>query len=111
MTKSDDRGDAFFEALAQPTQPEPRAPARLKARVYSALMRQAAEEGRMRSLTETREAGSALCIFEKFVQSLPLGARFDSLNFCRFCSGRLMGEHMDEAPIPWKCCPYADFHH
>jgi hypothetical protein len=110
MSKQSDRDDVFFEALAGPTRPEPRAPARLKARLYSALLQQAADEGRLRSLGDTREAGFALCVFERFVQSLPLGARFDSLNFCRFCSGRIMGELMDEAPIPWRCCPYADFH-
>jgi hypothetical protein len=102
--------DAFFERLAEPAASEPRAPARLKSRVYSALMRRAAEDRPLRSLTATKEAGHALCVFERFVQILPLGNRFDSANFCLPCHGRILGENMDSAPIFWKGCPYAGFH-
>jgi len=110
MDRSDVDDETFFEDLARPAPTEPRAPARLKSRVYSALMRRAAEGGRLRSLTATKEAGSTLCVFEEFCQVLPLGARFDALNFCRACHGRIVGENMDRAPIFWKGCPYADFH-
>lgn len=101
--------EAFFERLAEATGPELRAPSRLKSRVYSALMRQAAETGPLRSLTATEEAGHRLCVFEKFIQILPVGAKLDSVNYCRFCHGRVLGERIEGAPISWKGCPYADF--
>ncbi|HEY3202132.1 MAG TPA: hypothetical protein VGL03_00595 [Thermoanaerobaculia bacterium] len=111
MGNSDEIEDeAFFERLAQAEPSALRAPARLKSRVYSALMREAAEAAPLRSLTATEAAGHRLCVFEKFVQILPLGARLDSVNYCRFCHGRVLGENMDSAPIFWKGCPYADFH-
>ncbi|MGH9317915.1 MAG: hypothetical protein ACRD1P_12520 [Thermoanaerobaculia bacterium] len=111
MSSSDDpKDDAFFELLARASPSELRAPARLKSRVYSALMRRAAEAGPLRSLTDTQEAGNRLCVFEKFVQILPVGTRLESINYCRFCHGRVLGENMDSAPIFWKGCPYADFH-
>ena len=111
MSSSDDvRDDAFFEHLARASPSELRAPARLKARVYSALMRQAVKSAPLRSLTATEEAGHKLCVFEKFIQILPVGEKLESLNYCRFCHGRILGEGMDSAPIFWKGCPYADFH-
>ncbi len=101
--------EAFFERLAQAVRPGLRAPSRLKSRIYSGLMRQAAESGPLRSLTATESAGHELCVFEKFVQILPLGAKLDSVNYCRFCHGRVLGERIEGAPIPWNGCPYAEF--
>ena len=75
MDRRDVDDEMFFEDLARSVPTEPRAPARLKSRVYSALMRRAAEQGPVRSLTATKEAGSTLCVFEEFCQILPLGAR------------------------------------
>ena len=110
MNNADDRNDDFFERVSEPAPSHLRAPARLKSRIYSALMRRAAEAGPLRSLTATEEVGYALCVFEKFVQILPLGTTLDSLNYCRVCHGRILGEKLDSAPIFWKGCPYADFH-
>ena len=101
--------ETFFERLAEATRPGLRAPSRLKSRVYSALVRRSAQARPLRSLTATEEAGHELCVFEKFVQILPVGTRLDSVNYCRFCHGRVLAEMMDNAPIFWKGCPYADF--
>jgi hypothetical protein len=101
--------EAFFERLAEATRPGLRAPSRLKSRVYSALVRRSAQARPLRSLTATKEAGYKLCVFEKFVQILPVGTRLDSVNYCRFCHGRVLAETLDNAPIFWKGCPYADF--
>ena len=101
--------EAFFERLAEGTHSGLHAPSRVKARVYSALMRRAAQARPLKSLTATEEGGHRLCVFEKFVQILPVGTRLDSVNYCRFCHGRVLAEMMDNAPISWKGCPYADF--
>ena len=101
--------DAFFERLAQAPRSDLFASSRLKSRIYSALMQAAAQAGPLRSLTATESAGQRLCVFEKFVQILPVGARLDSVNYCRFCHGRVLGELIEGAPISWKGCPYAEF--
>jgi len=103
--------DTAFERLADATRSNVPAPARLKSQVYSALMRQAAAAGPLRSLTATKQAGQELCVFEKAVQILPVGARFDSLNYCRACHARVLAEHLERAPVFWAGCPYAGFHH
>ena len=109
MTDLSRNDDVPFERLAAVENRELRAPSRLKARVYSALMRSAAQTGQMESLTSTEAAGGSLCVFEKFVQILPLPAKMDTLNYCRFCHGRLLGEAVEGAPLFWKGCPYAQF--
>lgn len=103
------RDDDFFEWLAGAERPELRASSRLKSRVYSALLREAARERRMESLTQTRVHGGCLCVFETVVQILPLGNEIDKLNYCRFCHGRVLAEALEGAPLFWAGCPYADF--
>jgi hypothetical protein len=102
-------GHAFFETLAgiEPTQL--RAPSRLKARVYSALMREATRERRLLPLAASEAAGHCLCVFERFVHGLPLPAAMDRLNYCRFCHPRWMAELIEGAPVFWTGCPYSDF--
>jgi hypothetical protein len=85
------------------------APARLKARVYSALMRQEAEEGSLMSLAENKSRGQSLCVFEELVQITPVGERAKSLNICRVCHARVLAEQMEHAPIFWPGCPYVAF--
>ncbi len=84
------------------------APARLKAKVYSALMRQQAETGPLLSLTETSARGHKLCVFEELVRIAPLGERAKSLNICRVCHARVLAEHIENAPIYWSGCPYVE---
>jgi len=84
------------------------APARLKAKVYSALMLQQAETGPLLSLTETSACGHKLCLFEELVRIAPVGEAAKSLNICRVCHARVLAEHMGNAPIYWSGCPYVE---
>jgi hypothetical protein len=98
-------GAADFSAAA----PE-RAPARLKAKIYSALVNHQSETGPLLSLAATKAAGRGLCVFEHAVSSLPVGERIGSMNPCRVCHARVLAERVDHAPIFWPHCPYAGFH-
>jgi len=106
--------DRFFLALAintaRPEQAVDRAPARLKSRIYSALVSCQASIGPLLSLSETRAAGRGLCVFESALCVPPAGERINSLNPCRVCHARVLGERLESAPIFWRHCPYAEFH-
>ncbi|MEO8724682.1 MAG: hypothetical protein ABI383_01040 [Acidobacteriaceae bacterium] len=107
------RNDAAFARLAkaiEPIEPEDCASSsRLKSRIYSALMRQAASAGPLRSLAETKAEGHGLCLWEELVRISPLPAGYKRLNLCHLCHARVLGEAMENAPLPWKDCPYAKF--
>jgi hypothetical protein len=105
--------DPWFERLAEATAdstPE-HAPARLKSRVYSALVSRMAESGSLLDLRDTKNSGGRLCVFETTLTALPFGANVSSMNPCRICHARVLGERMEHAPIFWPGCPYAEFHH
>src|SRR5262245_38552785 len=103
--------DLWFERLGDEGRLEPQehAPARLKSKVYSALVASMAETGPLLDLTITKEAGGHLCVFENSVALLPVAA-LRSMNPCRVCHARVMGERMAHAPIFWPGCPYSEFH-
>jgi hypothetical protein len=105
--------DLWFEQLAEAAGQltAQRAPAKLKSRTYSAMVAQMAESGPLLDLTETRSSGGQLCIFETTLTLLPRGTNVSSMNPCRICHARILGERMDQAPIFWPGCPYAEFHH
>jgi hypothetical protein len=86
------------------------APARLKARIYSTLVRRQQESGPLSSLTETKAEGRNLCVFEQAWTLAPVGEGMKRLNLCRVCHARLLAEKMEKAPIYWSGCPYVDFH-
>jgi len=98
----------FWEEVAEATDVERRAPTRLKSRIYSALMRQAAASGPLRPLGACEQAGGTLCVFEKLAHAAALGS-LDELNYCRACHARVLGERVERAPLAWHGCPYADF--
>ena len=104
----------LFERLAESTDRwdvDPRvASARLKARIYSTLLRRQQESGPLSSLTETKAEGRGLCVFEQAWTLAPVGAGMKHFNLCRVCHARLLAEKMEKAPIYWSSCPYADFH-
>jgi hypothetical protein len=87
-----------------------RAPARLKSKVYSAVINRLANTGPLLDLVETRAGGRALCVFEHAVAILPVGTTVKAMNPCRVCHARVAGERMDHAPIFWPGCPYSEFH-
>jgi hypothetical protein len=106
--------DRWLEQLAEEvdfhTADLARAPARLKARIYSALMNRLSRTGPLLGLAATRAAGERLCIFEEAIALLPVGERIGSTNPCRVCHARVLAERVDRAPIFWPHCPYAEFH-
>ncbi|MBK9166080.1 MAG: hypothetical protein IPM24_01300 [Bryobacterales bacterium] len=101
--------DQFFEALAAETGEGERAPSRLKARLYTALIREQQKQGPLASVTETRQHGRDLCVFEDLVQIAPVGQKAKSLFFCQVCHARLLAESFENPPIWWPHCPYAEF--
>jgi hypothetical protein len=105
--------DLWFERLAETSGDarKERAPARLKSRIYSALVARMAESGPLLDLADTRRSGARLCVFEAALAVLPIGSNVGSINPCRICHARVMGERMENAPIFWPGCPYSEFHH
>jgi hypothetical protein len=102
--------DKFMELMAgrvDLSRPE-RAPARLKAKVYSALVRQQAKSGPLMSRTQWGAGGRALCVFEELVRIAPVGESAKSRNMCSVCHARLLAEHFENAPIYWNGCPYVE---
>ena len=85
------------------------ASSRLKSRIYSNLVEAQAASGPLRSVTETRAEGRELCVFEELVHIAPVGESAKRRNPCRVCHARLLGEHVENAPIYWPHCPYVLF--
>jgi hypothetical protein len=86
-----------------------RAPARTKARIYSALISEQQATGPLRSLSETEGAGHRLCVFEKLVQIAPVKEEAKAPFFCSVCHARVLAEKVENAPIFWSGCPYVLF--
>ena len=103
--------DTWFTQLAE-TEPaaEERAPARLKSKIYSAIVMRMAGATPLLDLRETRKDGGHLCVFEQSIALLPAGTGIRSMNPCRLCHARVLGERMNHAPIFWPGCPYSEFH-
>jgi hypothetical protein len=105
--------DLWFEHVAAVTgaTTDERAPARLKSKIYSAMVARLSEAGPLLDLAETRRNGCGrLCVFEQLLTALPVSSGVPQMNPCRVCHARVLGERMDRAPIFWPGCPYAEFH-
>ena len=106
--------DLWFQRLADTTgrADEEVAPAHLKSKVYSSLVTSMAQSGPLLDLRNVRDAGGHLCVFEQALAVLPAGAGagVGSMNPCRICHARILGEHLAHAPIFWPGCPYSEFH-
>ncbi len=100
--------DRFFEGLAAEP-PATVASSRLKSKIYSALVLAQAATGPLLSLPECKRDGRALCVFEELVQIAPVGQTVKSVNYCRVCHARVLGERVEHAPIYWSGCPYVSF--
>jgi hypothetical protein len=105
-------GDLWFERLAEAVGDDTRerAPARLKSKIYSALLTQLAEDGPLLDLKDTKHTCGRLCIFEQILTVAPRSTGISTMNPCRICHARVLGETMDHAPIFWPGCPYSEFH-
>lgn len=101
----------LFELLAGETGEAgvERAPSRLKARLYTALMLKQQESGRLRTLAETRSCGHGLCIFEDLWERVTTAEGAQSFNCCSVCHARVLAEHLERPPIYWGHCPYVAF--
>ena len=104
--------EVWFRQLADATgfAGEDRAPAHLKSKVYSLLVASMAQSGPLLDLRDVRDAGGHLCVFEDAIARLPVGARVASMNPCRICHARVLGERLEHAPIFWPGCAYSEFH-
>jgi hypothetical protein len=104
--------EVWFQQLADATElaSEDRAPAHLKSKVYSSLVTSMARSGPLLDLRDVKDAGGHLCVFEHAIALLPLGAGAGSMNPCRICHARVLGERLAHAPIFWPGCPYSEFH-
>ncbi len=98
-----------LEIAARMNEPVERAPSTLMSRVYSALMLEQAADGPLLGLSECQNAGRELCVFETLVHIAPFARPAESLNYCRVCHARVLGERIEAAPIWWAGCPYAQF--
>ena len=101
--------DLFRRAAgAEEEDAAPASSSRLKSRILSMLIDLEQDEGPLRILRESREAGERLCIFEQAVAMLP-SDELQSRNPCSVCHARVLGETVEKAPIFWPGCPYAKF--
>jgi hypothetical protein len=80
----------------------------LKSRLLSKLILLEQAEGPLRVLSETRDAGEQLCVFEHAVALLP-SDRLQEKNPCAVCHARVLGERVENAPIFWPGCPYSRY--
>ena len=101
--------DLWFEQLAAETPVDESAGTRLRSRVYTALVKKQLESGSIASVSETKARGRDLCVFEELVQISPVGEAAKSVFFCNTCHARVLAEHMENPPIWWPHCPYAQF--
>jgi hypothetical protein len=101
--------ERFFATLAASEATATPVPSRLKSKIYSALVLAQAETGALLSLPECKAGGRQLCIFEELVQIAPVGQAIQSVNYCRVCHARVLGERVEGAPIYWAGCPYVSF--
>ncbi|MGH9614687.1 MAG: hypothetical protein ACRD4P_16595 [Bryobacteraceae bacterium] len=102
--------ERWMEQLAGCTGPaETAAPSRLKANLYSRLVREQTLSPGMAPLSACEEHGFGLCVFEKLVRIASPGERMEALNPCRVCHARFLAERLENAPIYWPHCPYAKF--
>ncbi len=85
------------------------APSRLKSKIYSALLARQAQDGPLLSLGATKGSGRSLCVFEELVQIAPVNESVKRRNLCSVCHARVLGERIENAPVFWRGCPYAQF--
>lgn len=103
-----DWDQGFSQLLSEPVSGK-RTPSSLKARLYSALVREQQASGPLASLDATVAAGHGICVFEKLVQIAPVGATAKMPFFCSVCHARVLAEHLEQPPIFWPNCPYVAF--
>jgi hypothetical protein len=100
----------FSRLFSEPEEaPGDRAPSSLKAKIYSALVREQQSSGPLLGLSATKQAGHDLCSWEKLIQIMPLSESEKSIFHCHICHARVLSEHFENPPIHWNGCPYVKF--
>jgi hypothetical protein len=84
------------------------ASSRLKSRILSKLITLEQDEGPLRILSQSRDAGERLCVFELAV-ALLASDDLQSRNPCAVCHARMLAERVERAPIFWPGCAYSRF--
>ena len=103
--------DQWMEHLSAgtPLEGNQKVSSRLKSKIYSSLILALEEVGPLLPLPETKKAGRALCVFEQLVEILPAPDAIQSLQYCKVCHAKALGERVENAPIYWPGCPYCEF--
>ena len=103
--------DQWMERLSAgtPLEGNEQVSSRLKSKIYSSLILALEEDGPLLPLPETKKAGRALCVFEQLVEILPAPDAVQSLQYCKVCHAKALGERVENAPIYWPGCPYCEF--
>ena len=86
----------------------PGASSRLKSRLYSRLLATMENSGPLVQLSETKAQGRGLCVFEQIMEVVPSKA-VQQFHYCNICHARVLGERVENAPVFWPNCPYAEF--
>lgn len=97
--------DLFAEGREAPS--DTTAPASLRSRIYSAVIREAEKSAPLRPVSESEEAGYAICAWERMTRHLPGG---ETRNHCKICHARVVAETFDSVSMPWQGCPYHKLH-
>ena len=98
--------DHLFAELSDSPDTTP-APASLTSRIYSTMVREAAKSIPLRPLSESQNAGYAICDWERLTRHVPGG---ESRNHCTICHARVLAETFDSVSMPWHGCPYHKLH-
>ena len=98
--------DDLFAELSDSPDITP-APASLRSHIYSAMVREAARSIPLRPLSESQNAGYAICDWERLTRHVPGG---ESRNHCTICHARVLAETFDSVSMPWPGCPYHKLH-
>jgi hypothetical protein len=98
--------DSLFASCAEEP-PVTSAPASLRSRIYSAVVREAEQSVPLRPLTATVQAGYAICDWEKLMKHMRNG---EVKNHCTVCPARVVAETFDRISMPWPGCPYRKLH-
>jgi hypothetical protein len=109
MMANSDINRTFSQLFSGLPETNKHAPSSLKARLYSAVIREQQASGPLASLDETVAAGHDVCVFEKLVQIAPISENGKSPFFCQVCHARILAESFDNPPIFWPHCPYVAF--
>ena len=86
----------------------PAASSRLKSQLYSRMIATQELTGPLVQLGESKAQGRKLCVFEQIMAAAPVKS-LQEYQYCKICHARVLGEQVENAPVFWPNCPYAEF--